>query len=141
MGKQKYQNYVKELIEKSPVVDMGSIKRIIRHKKNIKQYHKQLVRNLLLKGKIKKITKGYYSIYEDPSLIVFCFKPSYLGLQDALSAHNLWEQEAIPVVVTVVSENTALIANVGDSRAYLIGEEIKRITRDHSLVQELLIKN
>ena len=44
------------------------------------------------------------------------------------------------LVMAVVSENNALIANVGDSRAYLIGEEIKRITRDHSLVQELLDK-
>lgn len=29
---------------------------------------------------------------------------------------------------------------MGDSRAYIIGEQIKQITRDHSMVQEMLDK-
>ncbi len=41
------------------------------------------------------------------------------------------------LVAALVFDNHALIANVGDSRAYVIGDEIKRITKDHSLVQEL----
>ena len=32
----------------------------------------------------------------------------------------------------------AYVANVGDSRLYVIGEEIQQITRDHSLVQEMV---
>jgi len=100
MGKEKYQKQVLELFKKSPVVSFDSIERIIKEKKNVKQYAKQLVRNLLLREKIKKIAKGYYSIYEDPLLNTFCFQPSYLGLQDALSFHNLWEQETIPIIIT-----------------------------------------
>lgn len=100
MGKEKYQKQIKELFNKSPVVNFNSIKRIIKDKKNVKEYPKQVVRNLLLKGKIKRLSKGYYSIYEDMSLNVFCFKPSYLGLQDALSIHNFWEQETIPIIIT-----------------------------------------
>ena len=30
------------------------------------------------------------------------------------------------------------VANVGDSRLYVIGREIKQITRDHSLVEEMV---
>jgi len=42
------------------------------------------------------------------------------------------------LVLAIVFGNRALIANVGDSRAYLIGDGIRRITKDHSLVQELV---
>lgn len=100
MGKEKYQKIVENLFEKSPVVNAKSIDRIINNKKIIKQYTKQFIRNLIIKGKIKKLTKGYYTKHDDISLVVFCFKPAYLGLQDALSFHNIWEQETIPVIIS-----------------------------------------
>lgn len=100
MGKEKYQKQIEVLFEKSPVVDFSSIERIIKSKKNIKQYTKQLIRNLVLRNKIKKLAKGQYTKHNESGLAVFCFKPSYLGLQDALSFHNLWEQETIPVIIT-----------------------------------------
>ena len=100
MGKEKYLKRIEELFDKSPVVDAKSIARIINSKTKVRQYHKQLIRNLILRGKIKRLTKGYYSKHDDPSLAVFCFKPAYLGLQDALSFHNLWEQETIPIIIT-----------------------------------------
>ncbi|MBW2966471.1 hypothetical protein KY342_05190 [Candidatus Woesearchaeota archaeon] len=100
MGQKKYLKKIESLFKKSPVVNADSIARIIRSKKQVKQYNKQLIRNLILKGKIKRLTKGCYTLYDDPSLAVFCFGPAYLGLQDALSFHNLWEQETIPIIVT-----------------------------------------
>jgi predicted transcriptional regulator of viral defense system len=96
MGKQKYQKYVEELFRKSPIVNLNSIERIT----NNPGYAKQLVRNLLLKGKINKLAKGIYTSKKNPELSVLCFKPSYLGLQDALSFHDLWEQETIPIIIT-----------------------------------------
>jgi len=42
------------------------------------------------------------------------------------------------VVAAIVSENYTVIAHLGDSRAYKIGEEITQITRDHSVVQSLV---
>ena len=99
MGEEKYQEKIKSLFERSPVVNFSSIGRIIQDKKNIKQYSKQLVRNLILKGKIRRLAQGCYTKHNDPSLSVLCFK-GYLGLQDSLSIHNLWEQETIPVIIT-----------------------------------------
>ena len=96
MGKQKYQKEIESLFEKSPVISYNSLQRIIKNK----NYSKQLIRNLILKGKIKKLAKGFYSKFDENSLAVYCFKPSYLGLQDALSFHNLWEQETIPIIIT-----------------------------------------
>ena len=41
------------------------------------------------------------------------------------------------VVATVVG-NYAYVANVGDSRLYVVGDHITQITQDHSLVQEMV---
>lgn len=100
MGRQKYQKQIEGLLKKSPVVSYNSIKRVVNNKKKASQYSKQLVRNLILNGKLKTIAKGFYTIHDDPSLVVFCLNPSYLGLQDSLSQNSLWEQETIPVVIT-----------------------------------------
>jgi len=100
MGKRKYIDKIEGLFKRSPVVYMDSISRIVKSEKKVKQYNKQLIRNLILSSRVKRLTKGCYTIHNDIALTVFCFKPAYLGLQDALSAHNLWEQESIPVIVT-----------------------------------------
>ncbi len=42
------------------------------------------------------------------------------------------------VVAVIINKGIAVIAHVGDSRAYLIGDEITRITKDHSLVEFML---
>lgn len=100
MGKQKYIKDIYKFFEISPVVNYKSIEMLIREKKNIKQYPKQFIRNQIEKGKIKKLVRGFYTIHDNINLSVFCFEPSYLGLQDALSYHNLWEQESILVIIT-----------------------------------------
>lgn len=82
---------VRQLFEKSPVVDYKSVERIAG----------PYARVMLSKMKdIHRLTKGCYSKEEDPSLAVFCFTPAYFGLQSALSFHGLWEQETIPVIIT-----------------------------------------
>jgi protein phosphatase len=42
------------------------------------------------------------------------------------------------VVAAIVCETQAVICNVGDSRAYLINDNLRQITRDHSIVQTLV---
>ena len=41
-------------------------------------------------------------------------------------------------VACSVMDSTLFIMNVGDSRLYVVGENIRQITRDHSLVEELV---
>ena len=59
-------------------------------------------------------------------------EPGLQGMGTTLVSAVAWEEED--------GEGTALVSNVGDSRAYLIpgGSGIRRVTRDHSLVERLV---
>lgn len=41
-------------------------------------------------------------------------------------------------VVATIVDNTMYIANIGDSRLYVVGKEMKQITVDHSLVEAMV---
>lgn len=43
-------------------------------------------------------------------------------------------------VIAVVQGDAVCIAHVGDSRMYLVGDDIQQLTRDHSIVQEMIEK-
>ncbi|MBI4010249.1 MAG: hypothetical protein HY361_03615, partial [Candidatus Aenigmarchaeota archaeon] len=100
MGKEKYVKEILGFFEKTPAVSSKDIKLIINKTSIKKSYLYLFVHKLVKSGKIKRITKGFYTIFDDPTVAVFCFKPAYLGLQDSLSIHNLWEQESNVVVIT-----------------------------------------
>ena len=42
------------------------------------------------------------------------------------------------LVMACVDRDTLFVSNVGDSRLYVVSEEIRQISRDHSLVEELV---
>ncbi|MGN0480748.1 MAG: Stp1/IreP family PP2C-type Ser/Thr phosphatase [Lachnospiraceae bacterium] len=42
------------------------------------------------------------------------------------------------LVVATIEQGMLCVGNVGDSRLYLVGDEIRQITRDHSLVEEMV---
>ena len=133
MGKEKYQKILEVLLKKSPIVSFDSVERLVKNKKNVKQYAKHIVRNLIIKNKLKRLIPGFYSIHDDPSLAVFCFKPAYLGLQSSLSSYDLWEQETIPVIITSkkvrqgvrkVNSMNVLIRRI--DKKYVFGIEYKK---------------
>ena len=41
-------------------------------------------------------------------------------------------------VAAVIVDDKLYVANIGDSRLYIIGDEVRQITLDHSLVEELI---
>ncbi len=96
MGRRVHMDKVEQLFEKSPIVTLASIQRII----GKGGYARKLLHGMVKGGRIHRLTKGHYTAREDPSLAVFCFQPAYLGLQDALSLHGVWEQETVPVIIT-----------------------------------------
>ena len=97
MGKIKYLHKIKEFCRKSPVVDIYSLKKLIGENK---EYVHLMLNKLVQQHELYRITRGMYSTHDDPVLAVFCFKPAYIGLQEALSIHNLWEQETNAVILS-----------------------------------------
>mgnify|MGYP002508444590 CR=1 FL=1 len=43
-----------------------------------------------------------------------------------------------PAVEGALKTGLAVVANIGDSRLYLLGDGIKQLSRDHSFVQEMV---
>ncbi|MBI3052057.1 hypothetical protein HYY74_06415 [Candidatus Woesearchaeota archaeon] len=97
MGKVKYLNEVLSLTGKSQVVTVDSIRKVAGPK-----YAHLLLHNLVRRKVLHRITRGCYSRLDDPTLAVFCFQPAYLGLENALSINNLWEQETNPIILTTM---------------------------------------
>ena len=100
MGKEKYIKAALDFFGKTPVASTKDIRLIVNKTGIKKSYLHLFIHNLVKTGKIKRITKGFYTIHEDPMVAVFCFRPAYIGLQDSLSIHDLWEQESNTVIIT-----------------------------------------
>ena len=100
MVKMKYIKEIRDYFKKNVVVSIYSLKRFLISKGASEDYVYQVVNMLLKRHEINRVIKGFYSIYDDPTLIVYCLNPAYIGLESALSFHNLWEQETNINVIT-----------------------------------------
>lgn len=59
--------------------------------------------------------------------------------EKSLSSPDL-EGMGTTLVLACVEGETLYVSNIGDSRLYLVNEKIRQITRDHSLVEELVLQ-
>lgn len=62
------------------------------------------------------------------------------GVQRKALTSMDYEGMGTTIVAATLLGDELYIANIGDSRAYLVGKEMKQITEDHSLV-EVMVKN
>lgn len=49
-----------------------------------------------------------------------------------------WHGMGSTLVAATIKDGTMYVANVGDSRLYLLRDDLEQITRDHSLVEEMV---
>lgn len=69
----------------------------------------------------------------------FCVAQANTAVYRRSLAESAYQGMGTTLVSAVVTENAAVVCNIGDSRAYLLrGESITRITHDHSVVQTLV---
>lgn len=71
-------------------------------------------------------------------LITNAVMSANIEIFDMSQKNELLKGMGTTAVIAVVRDDSAVICNVGDSRAYLVNGELKQITRDHSVVQSLV---
>ncbi len=90
----------------------------------------------------RKIEKSYNRSMSGVSvenMLLSAITTANVTVFDRAAADNSVHGMGTTIVACVVKDSTACIAHVGDSRAYIISSgEISQITKDHSLVQEML---
>lgn len=59
-------------------------------------------------------------------------------LKEYADSHREMRGMGTTIVAATIEGHHLLVANVGDSRLYLAGEQMIQVTRDHSLVQEMV---
>lgn len=96
----KYKKQLYDNFKKSRVFSLRDVRILFNDKGISKNYSKVLMSNLLKDKKIYKITNGKYTFQEDIMCVGFAFSPFYYGLQEALSLHNLHEQETNAIIIT-----------------------------------------
>lgn len=79
------------------------------------------------------------SIEKDPiSIINYAVTKVNEMLLDKAKQSVDYEGMGTTLVVATIYNQVLKVANVGDSRLYIIGNDIMQITRDHSLVEEMV---
>ena len=59
-------------------------------------------------------------------------------IYDHVKIHPEFGGMATTLVAALITDKKLFVGNVGDSRAYIINDGIRQITRDHSVVQEMV---
>ena len=77
---------------------------------------------------------------EAKNILSKAIKTANLRILGLAASNSDYEGMGTTVVAFYCKGNDLLIANVGDSRAYFVGEKLRQLTKDHSLVQELIDK-
>jgi len=96
MRKDKHIAKIRDFIKRTPIFSSKDIERITKNK----NYAHLILNKLTNRWEVFRFIKGFCTSFNDPTFSVFWFKPSYIGLYDALSLRNLWEQETNTIIIT-----------------------------------------
>ena len=78
------------------------------------------------------------SLIDISNLVKNAVKSVNIEIFETASKNSALSGMGTTAVIAIVTDKSAVIANVGDSRAYLVNNKISQITRDHSIVQTLI---
>jgi len=99
----------------------------------------EVASNLAVKEIQGTIKEQYNSTDDHKMVLAKAIEKANREIFDQAAANPEYSGMGTTVVAALVKGDKAVVANVGDSRAYLINNnEIRQVTKDHSLVQSLL---
>ena len=99
----------------------------------------EVASNLAVKEIQGTIKEQYNSTDDHEIVLAKAIEKANREIFDQAAANLEYSGMGTTVVAALVKGDKAVVANVGDSRAYLINNnEIRQVTKDHSLVQSLL---
>lgn len=95
----------------------------------------------MVSEKIKKCYNPSMSVSSLENLLLSAITTANVDVFDRGIYDSFLKGMGTTIVAALIKKKEACIAHVGDSRAYIMnGNSIRQITKDHSLVQEMLDK-
>lgn len=90
---------------------------------------------------VHRIRTGWHRNMQPSSvknLLLTSITAANIVVFDLAESEEIYEGMGTTVVCAVFLDGFVTVAHVGDSRAYLLDGELRQITKDHSLVQEMV---
>lgn len=78
------------------------------------------------------------TLSEPAAIIESAVKQANTMLLGEANNHEEMKGMGTTLVICTIHDNVLTVANVGDSRLYVVNQEIRQITKDHSLVEEMV---
>lgn len=78
------------------------------------------------------------TLTEPAAIIESVIKQANLMLIEQANEHEEMRGMGTTIVLAVLEGTRLIVANVGDSRLYVVNQKITQITKDHSLVEEMV---
>lgn len=94
---------------------------------------------------VKTVSEYLYNSYREnlnideiEKIVKNAILSANIQVYDRASKNEALSGMGTTIALTVVMDNTAVIAHVGDSRIYRVGDKLEQLTKDHSIVQSLI---
>lgn len=78
------------------------------------------------------------TLSEPAAIIESAVKQANTMLLEEANNHEEMKGMGTTLVICTIHDNVLTVANVGDSRLYVVDKQLRQVTRDHSLVQEMV---
>jgi predicted transcriptional regulator of viral defense system len=104
----KYEKDFIEYFSKLTLFSADDAYRFLSHYGSDYSYSRVFLHNLVVNGKLYRITKGIYTFSRNEAVYGFAFRPFYYGMEFALSVRKLWTQQANPVIITLTKSNAGI---------------------------------